>query len=108
MTEVEPFNKILSFGSDDTFEDLKQQLLTTLGKGWIESPEKDLIRPRNASNDSKIPPPPKFNLAGNTILINKDFPTTKIRLTVFKTRIFKTNHSILLAIERKKRQKKGK
>ena len=45
---------------------------------------------------------------GNTILITGKYPNPKVRLTVFKDRIFKKKYSILLAIERKKIQKKGR
>lgn len=107
-TEIDPFNKIMSFGSDDSYEELKAQLLKTLGEGWIESPQKHQIQPKQKNDDLKVPGPPKLDLAGNTILINRKFPSIKVRLTVFKTTIFKTKHSILLAIERKKTQKKDK
>ena len=104
-TEIDPFNRVMSFGSDDTFEVLKAQLLATLGKSWTESKEKEQAKPRPKIEGLKNPPPPTLNSEGNTILVSKEYPNTKIRLTVFKDKIFKTKYSILLAIERKKIQK---
>lgn len=106
-TEIDPFNKVLSFGSNETYEALKAQLHPTLGAGWSESKEKEPTRPKPEITGLKNPPPTKVISEGNTVLISGDYPDTKVRLTVFKDSIFKTKYFILLAIERKKSQKKG-
>ncbi|MGC6464145.1 MAG: hypothetical protein ACON38_12990 [Akkermansiaceae bacterium] len=107
VTEIDPFNEIMTFASNDSFDDLKTQVREKLGEGWIESPEKNLANKKVKDDDLKVPGPPSFDLAGNTVFISRKFPNAKIRLTVFKIKTFKTKHSVILAIERKKPQKKG-
>lgn len=88
-TEIDPFNKVLSFGSDDTSEVLKTQLLATLGEGWAESKKKEPTRPKPKIAGLKNPPPAKLVSEDNTILLSGEYPDTKVRLTVFKDPIFK-------------------
>ena len=56
-TEIDPFNKVLSFGSNETYETLKAQLLATLGAGWRESKEKEATRPKPQIAGLKNPSP---------------------------------------------------
>ncbi len=107
-TEIDPFNKIMNFGSDDRYEVLEKQLIAHLGEGWEKADlaeEKAKASERLKKGGLKKPTQGRQPIAGEAMLLSEKYPGTKIRLTVFRSRVFKRKYAILLAIERKKKTK---